>query len=256
MAVDLPTIPDIAPATNDRGDVLTNQLEMLVSLTAEELEETPIKKMTPSLLWNKLYVKTKIQDQGTGAGPRIAKCLVYKIGGRLADLLEERHPDIFLGSKFINGLREVGRTKYPPYTKQVTTDAQWQDYMDMTEGLYLVRRNPQNEEKAGASSNSGATKFLNGTKLQVKDIFTGELAPVRPAPRVGTGRVGRPPKVREPEAELYGEEEVESAVSSSGFDAEVPLTVEAAWQRVWELGGKLETINSRVVPARIKRSGY
>ncbi|KAI9640213.1 hypothetical protein NHQ30_011451 [Ciborinia camelliae] len=258
MAVDSPIIPDLPPAISDSCDAQTNQLDMLVSLIIEEIEVgTPVKKITPSLVWNKLYIKTKIPDQGDpSSGPRIAKCLVYRIGGLLADILEERHPDLFMGSKLVNELREVGRAQYPPYTKQVTTDAQWQDYMNKTEGLYLVRRNLHHGER------SAALPITGSTKLQVKDIFTGELAPVRPAGRfgtgrVGTGRVGRPPKVRGHEAEIYDEEEEdENAETSSGVGTETPLTVESAWQRIWDLGGEKEMIGGRVVPPRIKRAGY
>ncbi|TGO46108.1 hypothetical protein BOTNAR_0613g00050 [Botryotinia narcissicola] len=251
MAVDSPTIPDPALAASDSGDAQTNQLEMLISLISDEIEDgTPVKKLTPGSLWNKLFIKAKIPDQGDpGAGPRIAKCIVYKIGGLLADLLERRHPDLFMGSKFIDGLREVGRTRYPPYTKQVTTDQQWQRYMDLAEGLYLVRRNNnQNDERAGIMPVRGSTK------LQVKDILTEELAPSRPVPRVGGGRVGRPPKAR-PEVEFWDVED-EDEVVEDPIDTDAPLSVEMAWQRVWQLGGEEKTIGGRVVPARIQRSGY
>ncbi|CAD6443832.1 423ee925-77b4-4aa9-80b1-7a6f512d01eb [Sclerotinia trifoliorum] len=252
MTVDSPIIPDPSPVISDGGDVQTNHLNMLLSLVAEEIENgTPVKKITLASLWNRLYIKTKIPDYGMSAGPRTAKCIVYKIGCLLADTLEKRHPDLFLGSKFTDGLREVGRTRYPPYTKHVLTDAQWQEYMDSAEGLYLVRRNPQHEERAGANSVGGSTK------LQVKDIFTGELAPPRPIGRVGGGRVGRPPKNRNLELEFYEEEEEdENGETSSRFDIEAPLTVESAWQRVWELGGEEEIISGRVVPSRIKRADY
>ncbi|ESZ94876.1 hypothetical protein SBOR_4752 [Sclerotinia borealis F-4128] len=251
ITVDLPVIPDLPLVTSDRSDTQSNHLDMLISLITEELEGgTLVKKITPSLLWNKLFIKTKIPDQGDpSAGPRIAKCLVYRIGGVLADLLEERHPNLFTGSKLINELREMSRTQYPPYTKQVITDAQWQDYMNKAEGLYLIRRN--HGEK------SSALPVMGLTKLQVKDIFTGELAPPRPIGRIGTGRVGRPPKIREPEVEFYdGEEEEGNTETSSGVEADAPLTVESAWQRIWELGGEEETIGGRVIPARVKRAGY
>ncbi|KAK6611362.1 hypothetical protein H4I95_02158 [Botrytis cinerea] len=235
MAVDSPEIQDPPPAAGDSGDAQTNQLEMLMSLISDEIEDgTPVKKITPGSLWNKLFIKAKIPDQGDpGAGPRIAKCIVYKIGGLLADLLERRHPDLFMGSKFIYGLRELSRIRYPPYTKQVTTDQQWQHYMDLSEGLYLVRRNNnQHDERAGVMPIRGSAK------LQVKDIFTGELAPPRPVPRAGSGRVGRPPKAR-PEVEFWdGEEEEEMADNSSKIDTDAPLSVEMAWQRVWQLGGE------------------
>ncbi|KAM0313235.1 hypothetical protein ACHAO8_005609 [Botrytis cinerea] len=253
MAVDSPEIQDPPPAAGDSGDAQTNQLEMLMSLISDEIEDgTPVKKITPGSLWNKLFIKAKIPDQGDpGAGPRIAKCIVYKIGGLLADLLERRHPDLFMGSKFIYGLRELSRIRYPPYTKQVTTDQQWQHYMDLSEGLYLVRRNNnQHDERAGVMPIRGSAK------LQVKDIFTGELAPPRPVPRAGSGRVGRPPKAR-PEVEFWdGEEEEEMADNSSKIDTDAPLSVEMAWQRVWQLGGEEKIIGGRVVPARIERSGY
>ncbi|KAF7922017.1 uncharacterized protein EAE98_008228 [Botrytis deweyae] len=251
MAVDSPTIPDPPPAASNSGDAQTNQLEMLMSLISDEIEDgTPVKKLTPGSLWNKLFIRAKIPDQGDpGAGPRIAKCIVYKIGGLLADLLERRHPDLFMGSKFIGGLRELGRTRYPPFTKQVTTDQQWQHYMDLAEGLYLVRRNNnQHDEKAGIMPIRGFTK------LQVKDIFTGELLPPRPVPRVGSGRVGRPPKAR-PEIELWDGEDEDEVVENS-IDTDVPLSVETAWQRVWQLGGEEKTVGGRVIPARIQRSGY
>ncbi|APA11298.1 predicted protein [Sclerotinia sclerotiorum 1980 UF-70] len=252
MTVDSTIILDPPPTISDGGDPQTNHLNMLLSLVAEEIGNgTPVRKITLASLWNRLYVKTKIPDYGMSAGPRIAKCIVYRIGGLLADTLEKRHPDLFLGSKFTDGLRDVGRTQYPPHTKHVPTDAQWQEYMDIAEGLYLVRRNPQHEERVGANSVGGSTK------LQVKDIFTGELAPPRPIGRVGGGRVGRPPKNRNLELEFCEEEEEdESGETSSGFDIEAPLTVESAWQRVWELGGEEEIISDRVVPSRIKRSGY
>ncbi|QSZ36910.1 hypothetical protein DSL72_009000 [Monilinia vaccinii-corymbosi] len=252
MAVDPPIVPDLPLVIKDRRDALTSQLDMLLSLIAEEIEGgTPVKKITPSLLWNKLYIKAKIPDHVKGAGARIAKCLVYKIGGLLAGLLEQRQPDLFVGSKLVKELREVARTPYPPYTKSVTSDAQWQDYMDRSEGLYLVRRNLHHSERGGALPTSGPTKF------QVKDIFTGELAPARPIARVGTGRVGRPPKARDTEAEFYyGEEEEDQTEIFSGVEAEAPLTVAQAWQRVWELGGEDEIIGGRVVPARIKRAAY
>ena len=253
MAVDSPEIQDPPPAAGDSGDAQTNQLEMLMSLISDEIEDgTPVKKITPGSLWNKLFIKAKIPDQGDpGAGPRIAKCIVYKIGGLLADLLERRHPDLFMGSKFIYGLRELSRIRYPPYTKQVTTDQQWQHYMDLSEGLYLVRRNNnQHDERAGVMPIRGSAK------LQVKDIFTGELAPPRPVPRAGSGRVGRPPKAR-PEVEFWdGEEEEEMADNSSKIDTDAPLSVEMAWQRVWQLGGEEKIIGGRVVPARIERTGY
>ncbi|KAM0147592.1 hypothetical protein ACHAQE_010222 [Botrytis cinerea] len=253
MAVDSPEIQDPPPAAGDSGDAQTNQLEMLMSLISDEIEDgTPVKKITPGSLWNKLFIKAKIPDQGDpGAGPRIAKCIVYKIGGLLADLLERRHPDLFMGSKFIYGLRELSRIRYPPYTKQVTTDQQWQHYMDLSESLYLVRRNNnQHDERAGVMPIRGSAK------LQVKDIFTGELAPPRPVPRAGSGRVGRPPKAR-PEVEFWdGEEEEEMADNSSKIDTDAPLSVEMAWQRVWQLGGEEKIIGGRVVPARIERSGY
>ncbi|TEY54129.1 hypothetical protein BOTCAL_0243g00220 [Botryotinia calthae] len=253
MAIDSPEIQDPPSAASDSSDAQTNQLEMLMSLISDEIEDgTHVKKITPGSLWNKLFIKTKIPDQGDpGAGPRIAKCIVYKIGGLLADLLERRHPDLFMGSKLIYGLRELSRIRYPPYTKQVTTDQQWQHYMDLSEGLYLVRRNNnQHDERAGAIPIRGSAK------LQVKDIFTGELAPPRPVPRVGSGRVGRPPKAR-PEVEFWdGEEEEEMADNSSKIDADAPLSVEMAWQRVWQLGGEEKIIGGRIVPARIERSGY
>ncbi|KAM0131863.1 hypothetical protein ACHAO1_007139 [Botrytis cinerea] len=253
MAIDSPEIQDPPPAAGDSGDAQTNQLEMLMSLISDEIEDgTPVKKITPGSLWNKLFIKAKIPDQGDpGAGPRIAKCIVYKIGGLLADLLERRHPDLFMGSKFIYGLRELSRIRYPPYTKQVTTDQQWQHYMDLSEGLYLVRRNNnQHDERAGVMPIRGSAK------LQVKDIFTGELAPPRPVPRAGSGRVGRPPKAR-PEVEFWdGEEEEEMADNSSKIDTDAPLSVEMAWKRVWQLGGEEKIIGGRVVPARIERSGY
>ncbi|CCD42398.1 hypothetical protein H4I96_10618 [Botrytis cinerea] len=253
MAIDSPEIQDPPPAAGDSGDAQTNQLEMLMSLISDEIEDgTPVKKITPGSLWNKLFIKAKIPDQGDpGAGPRIAKCIVYKIGGLLADLLERRHPDLFMGSKFIYGLRELSRIRYPPYTKQVTTDQQWQHYMDLSEGLYLVRRNNnQHDERAGVMPIRGSAK------LQVKDIFTGELAPPRPVPRAGSGRVGRPPKAR-PEVEFWdGEEEEEMADNSSKIDTDAPLSVEMAWRRVWQLGGEEKIIGGRVVPARIERSGY
>lgn len=252
MVIDPPIIPDLPPVIRDRCDAQTNQLDMLMSLIAEEIEAgTPVKKITPSLLWNKVFIKAKIPDQGDpSAGPRIAKCLVYKIGGLIADLLDERQPHLFKGSKLVNELREIGRTPYPPYTKQVTTDAQWQEYMDKSEGLYLVRRNLHHSEKSGALSTNGSTK------LQVKDIFTGELAPRHSIGRTGTGRVGRPPKIRYHEAEIYYGEEEDQAETPSGLEAETPLTVESAWQHVWDLGGEKEIIGGRVVPTRIKRAGY
>ncbi|RAL59271.1 hypothetical protein DID88_006985 [Monilinia fructigena] len=185
-----------------------------------------------------------------GAGPRIAKCLVYKIGGLIADLLEERQPHLFKGSKLVDELREIARTPYPPYTKQVTSDVQWQEYMDKAEGLYLVRRNLHHSEKSGAFSTNGSTKF------QVKDIFTGELAPHRSIGRSGTGRVGRPPKNRDYEAGVYYGDEEDQAETSSGVEAEIPLTAESVWQHVWDLGGEEEIIGGRVIPARIRRAGY
>lgn len=253
MDIDSPLITEKTPPAIDYRDAKTNQMDMLMSLVAEEVESgTPIKKITPSLLWNKMFIKCKVPDQGDpGAGPRIAKCLVYKLSDRLANLLEERQSHLFRGSKLINELREINRTRYPPYTRQVTSDSQWQEYMDKAESLYLVRRNLQQH-----SERRGVSPFNGSTKLQARDIFTGELAPPRPVGRVGGGRVGRPPKIRDHDITIYDEDEEENHDTPSRIETEVPLTVESAWQRIWDLGGEEEVIGGRVVPPRIKRAGY
>lgn len=80
----------------------------------------------------------------------------------------------------------------------------------------------------------------DGNKYRVKELFTNKPPPA----------LGRPRAFAQESSRQISEEDVEDE------EQEAPLDMATALKKVIELGMKEETIGGRVVPRRIRKSGY
>lgn len=194
--------------------------------------------MTPSWLSGRVYVTHQFPGGFSSEGPRIAKCIVYRLGTYLADLLQERFPVFSASSPFMKELRHVGMMKYPPLTPHVTSNKEWDRCFASADKITLLPRNSRGDKDKPHPNQS--KQSTEGLKYHVKDLFVNK-------PPAAIGRPSKPfPQSPAPKIPKKVVEE----------EQRTPVDKRLAFEKLVGLGKKQGNIDGRVVPSRMRRSGY
>ncbi|KAM3066598.1 hypothetical protein ACMFMF_010104 [Clarireedia jacksonii] len=264
-------------ATPHQLHQLSHLIPLLLSLFPSPGSNNKSRTPTPSLLSNKLYLSYRIPDNGASDGPRVAKCIIHLLSPILADILERDYSSLFLApspnAAFVQELRCMAQMRYPPPTKGVTDDGVWEGYLRVAEGMTLVPRVRKGGAGTGAGAGAGAGGGGGGgerKRAEVKDLFTNKPPVIMGRRRkaettMGVGEgvgVGNKRKLREVETQvmdLDGEEEGTESKGEGDKDACAdgePVDMTTALRKLMKIGMRPEIIGGRVVPPRIRRSGY